>query len=173
MSARMPGDQPASGADADRGAGGTAADRPAIVVVSRDAAARQSMDSELAKRYGEDYQIVVCAEPAGLAALLAALRAAGTPVALVISGIGGQDPDGIETLAAVHPIDSTALRVTAFGWGDFETCGCRESHPGYATCGYSYSWMSPPSRSRRTTATSSAGGDDGVSLDGGFWPKDR
>ena len=91
--------------------------------MSRDAAARQSMDSELAKRYGEDYQIVVCAEPAGLAALLAAQRAAGTPVALVISGIGGQDPDGIETLSAVHPIDSTALRVTAFRWGELETAG--------------------------------------------------
>jgi thioredoxin reductase (NADPH) len=93
------------------------------VVVSRDAAARQSMEGELAKRYGADYQILVCAEPAGLAALLAALRTAETPVALVISGIGGQDPNGIETLAAVHPIDSTALRVTAFRWGDFETAG--------------------------------------------------
>jgi thioredoxin reductase len=120
---RMPGGQAASGAGAGAGAGGTAAGRPAVVVVSRDAAARQGMHSELAKRYGEDYQIVVCAEPAGLAALLAARRAAGTPVALVISGIGGQDPDGIETLAAVHPIDSTALRVTAFRWGDFETAG--------------------------------------------------
>jgi thioredoxin reductase len=120
---RMPGDQAATGADADPGAGATAADQPAIVVVSRDAAARQNMDSELAKRYGADYQIVVCAEPAGLAALLTALLAAGTPVALVISGIGGQDPDGIETLSAVHPIDSTALRVTAFRWGDFETAG--------------------------------------------------
>jgi thioredoxin reductase (NADPH) len=123
MSARMPGDQAASGADGNPGTGGTAADRPAIVVVTRDAAARQSMVSELAKRYGADYQIVVCAEPAGLAARLAALGAAGTPVALVISGIGGQDPDGIETLSAVHPIDSTALRVTAFRWGDFETAG--------------------------------------------------
>jgi len=94
-----------------------------VVVVSRDAAARQGMHGELAKRYGADYQIVACAEPAGLAALLAGLRAAGTPVALVISGIGGQDPDGIETLSAVHPIDSTALRVTAFRWGDFETAG--------------------------------------------------
>ena len=123
MSARMPGDQAAAGLDADPGAGGSADDQPAIVIVSRDAGARQSMHSELAKRYGADYQIVVSAEPSGLAALLAALRAAGTPVALVISGIGGQDPDGIETLSAVHPIDSTALRVSAFRWGDFETAG--------------------------------------------------
>jgi thiamine monophosphate kinase len=100
---RMPGGQAASGAAAGAGAGGTAAGRPAVVVVSRDAAARQGMHSELAKRYGEDYQIVVCAEPAGLAALLAARRAAGTPVALVISGIGGQDQTGSRRLRRCTP----------------------------------------------------------------------
>jgi len=120
---RVPGDQAASGAGSDPGTGGTAADHPAIVVVSRDAAARQNLHSELAKRYGADYQVAACDEPAELAALIRTLRAAGTPVAMVISGIGGQDPDGIDTLAAVRPIDSTALRVTAFRWGDFATAG--------------------------------------------------
>ena len=33
------------------------------------------------------------------------LRAAGLPVALVIGGIGAQDPDGIEVLAAVAQFD--------------------------------------------------------------------
>ncbi len=45
------------------------------------------------------------------------LRAAGLPVALVIGGVGAQDPDGIEVLAAVRAIDPTALRVAAVGWG--------------------------------------------------------
>jgi thioredoxin reductase (NADPH) len=91
--------------------------------VSRDAAARQNLHGELAKRYGADYQVAACDEPSELAALIRTLRAARTPVAMVISGIGGQDPDGIDTLAAVRPIDSTALRVTAFRWGDFATAG--------------------------------------------------
>ena len=49
------------------------------------------------------------------------LRAAGLPVALVIGGVGGQDRDGIEVLAAVRAIDPAALRVAAVGWGDWES----------------------------------------------------
>ena len=41
-------------------------------------------------------------------------------MALVIGGVGAQDPDGIEVLAAVRAIDPTALRVAAVGWGDWE-----------------------------------------------------
>src|SRR5215475_10498628 len=101
---RIPGDQAAPETDPHPGTG-AAAGYPAIVVVSRDAAARQNLQRELAKRYGTDYQVVACDEPAELADRIRALRAAGTPVAMVISGIGGQDPDGIDTLAAVRPID--------------------------------------------------------------------
>ena len=49
------------------------------------------------------------------------LRAAGLPVALVIGGVGAQDRDGIEVLAAVRAIDPTALRVAAVGWGDWQS----------------------------------------------------
>jgi thioredoxin reductase (NADPH) len=49
------------------------------------------------------------------------LRAAGLPVAMVIAGVGGQDPDGIEALAAIRAIDPTALRVAAVRWGDWQT----------------------------------------------------
>ena len=83
--------------------------------------AREILHRELSKRYGADYQIVVCAGPAELAAWMRDLRAAGLPVALVIGGVGAQDPDGIEVLAAVRAIDPTALRVAAVGWGDWES----------------------------------------------------
>ena len=46
---------------------------------------------------------------------------AGLPVALVIGGVGAQDPDGIEVLAAIRAIDPTALRVAAVRWGDWES----------------------------------------------------
>jgi thioredoxin reductase (NADPH) len=93
----------------------------AIVIVSRDPGAREILHRELSKRYGGDYQIVACGQPAELAAQLRDLRAAGLPVALVIGGVGAQDPDGIEVLAAVRATDPAALRVAAVGWGDWDS----------------------------------------------------
>jgi thioredoxin reductase (NADPH) len=93
----------------------------AIVIVCREPAAREILHRELSKRYGADYQILTCGRPAELAAWMRDLRAAGLPVALVIGGVGGQDRDGIEVLAAVRAIDPTALRVAAVGWGDWES----------------------------------------------------
>jgi thioredoxin reductase (NADPH) len=101
------------------GPGDTEAAQAAIVAVSRDPGAREILRRELTKRYGADYQIVVCGRPAELAPWMRDLRAAGLPVALVIAGVGAQDPDGIGVLSAVRPIDPTALRVAAVGWGDW------------------------------------------------------
>ena len=101
--------------------GESAGAQAAIVIVCREPGARQILHRELSKRYGADYQIVVCSRPAELAPWMRDLRAAGLPVALVIGGIGAQDPDGIEVLAAVRVIDPTALRVAAVGWGDWQS----------------------------------------------------
>ena len=97
------------------GTSGTAA----IVVVSRDSATCERIHHELAWRYSTDYKIVTCDYPPGLAAQLRALRAAGTPAALVVGGVRGQDPDDIEVFAAVRPVEPTALRVAAVRWGDW------------------------------------------------------
>ena len=101
--------------------GETAGAQAAIVIVCREPGAREILHRELSKRYGADYQIVVCGRPAELAAWMRDLRAAGLPVALVIGGVGAQDPDGIEVLAAVRAIDPTALRVAAVRWGDWQS----------------------------------------------------
>ena len=93
----------------------------AIVIVGRERGAREILSRELSKRYGADYQVVVCGGPADLAAWMRDLAAAGLPVALVIGEAGGQDADGIEVLAAVRAIDPTALRVAAVSWGDWES----------------------------------------------------
>jgi thioredoxin reductase (NADPH) len=100
--------------------GEAAAAQAAIVVVCRDPGAREVLRRELSKRYGGDYQIVVCGQPAELAPWMRDLAAAGLPVALVIGGVGAQDQDGVEVLAAARVIDSTALRVAAVRWGDWE-----------------------------------------------------
>jgi thioredoxin reductase len=114
---RAPGGRGAPGTGPAPGAGGTG--RPAIVVVSRDDAIRERVRRELARRYGTDYQVVACDHPPGLAAQIRALRAAGTPVALVIGGVSGQYPDDIESFAAVRLVDPIALRVAAVRWGDW------------------------------------------------------
>jgi thioredoxin reductase (NADPH) len=101
--------------------GEAAGAQAAIVIVCREPGAREILNRELSKRYGADYQIVVCGRPAELASRIRELLAAGLPVALVIGGVGAQDPDGVEVLAAVRSIDPTALRVAAVGWGDWES----------------------------------------------------
>ena len=101
----------------------TSGAQAAIVIVCREPGARQILHRELSKRYGADYQIVVCDRPEQLAPWMRDLRAAGLPVALVIGGIGAQDRDGIEVLAAVRAIDPAALRVAAVGWGIGNRCG--------------------------------------------------
>src|SRR5690348_7459633 len=101
--------------------GDAAGARAAIVIVSRDAGIREVLYRELAKRYGGDYQVVVCGRPAELAPWARDLRAAGVPVALVIGGVGARDPDGVEVLAAVRAIDPRAVRVAAVDWGDWQS----------------------------------------------------
>src|SRR5215470_4537437 len=114
----------ATAAPEELGAAGrneTAEVQAVIVIVSRDRDVREVLHRELSKRYAQDYQIVVCDQPGQLAPWMRDLRAAGLPVALVIGGVGAQDPDGIEVLAAIRPIDPTALRVAAVGWGDWQS----------------------------------------------------
>jgi thioredoxin reductase len=118
----IPGGRAASGAGPDPGTGGGTG-RAAIVVVSRDGATRQRVHRELARRYGSDYQIVTCDHPPGLAVQLQSLRAAGTPVALVVGGVSSEKPDDIEAFAAVRPVEPAALRVAAVRWGDWAASG--------------------------------------------------
>ena len=92
-----------------------------IVIVCREPGAREALARELSKRYGADYQVVVCDRPEGLAPWMRDLLAAGLPVALVIAAVGAQDRDGVEVLAAVRGIDPTALRVAAVRWGDWDS----------------------------------------------------
>jgi thioredoxin reductase len=104
-----------------RAARGTGQERAAIVIVGRDVSVRKALSEELSGRYGVDYRIVVCDEPAVLEPVIKELRADGTPVALVIGGVGETDPDGIEVLAGVRGIDRTVSRVAAVRWGEWDT----------------------------------------------------
>jgi len=108
-----------AGQDQARGNGSDG--RAAIVVVSHDADIRDTLSRELSGRYAADYRIVVCDDPASLGDHVRDLVQAGTPVALVVGGLGTEDPDGIEVLAGIRAIDPTASRVAAVRWGAWET----------------------------------------------------
>ncbi len=118
---QVPTSQPASVADQGQGRGETAGEQPAIVIFSRDPRARGRLDRELSRRYGMDYQVVVCDQPAELETRLRNLADAGAPIAMVIGGVGELDPDGIEVLGTVSAIDAEASRVAAARWGDWAT----------------------------------------------------
>jgi thioredoxin reductase len=100
---------------------GTGDERAAIVIADHDASARKALSEELSGRYGVDYRIVICDEPAELDPVIRELLAGGTPVALVVGGVGETDPDGIEVLARVRVIDRTISRVAAVRWGEWDT----------------------------------------------------
>ncbi|HEX6520773.1 MAG TPA: FAD-dependent oxidoreductase [Streptosporangiaceae bacterium] len=99
---------------------GTGQERAAIVVVGRDADIRKALGEELCGRYGVDYRVVVCDEPAVLEPVIRELLADGIPVALIIGGVGEADPDGIEVLARIRGIDPTVSRVAAVRWGEWD-----------------------------------------------------
>ena len=105
----------------DTALGGTGPERAAIVIVGRDVSVRKALGEELAGRYGVDYRIVVCDDPAMLESAVSELLTDGTPVALVVGGVGETDPDGIEVLARVRMIDRTVPRVAAVAWGEWDT----------------------------------------------------
>jgi thioredoxin reductase (NADPH) len=91
----------------------------AILVFGRDGTDRSALQRELVKRYGADYQVVVCEEVAELPSWIRGLRAAGLPVALVVADVKAPDREGIEVLASVQAVDPTTVRVAAVRWGDW------------------------------------------------------
>jgi thioredoxin reductase len=105
----------------DRAPGETGGERASIVIVCRDARARETLRREVSGRYGVDYRVLVCDEPGEVEPMIRRLLAAGTPVAMVIGGVGETDPDGIEVLARVRAVDRTVSRVAAVRWGEWDT----------------------------------------------------
>jgi thioredoxin reductase (NADPH) len=94
--------------------------RPVLLAVDDEPAARSSIEEELRKRYGADYE-VIC-EGSGAAALgaLEQVRVRGGQVALVLADQWMPDMTGIELLTKVHGLEPAAKRALLTGWGDLE-----------------------------------------------------
>jgi thioredoxin reductase (NADPH) len=94
--------------------------RPVLLAVDDESAARSSIEAELRKRYGADYE-VIC-EGSGAAALgaLEQVKVRGGKVALVLADLWMPDMTGIELLTKVHALDPAAKRALLTGWGDLQ-----------------------------------------------------
>jgi thioredoxin reductase len=94
--------------------------KPVLLVVSRSAGVREQLGTELAGRYGRDYTVLTAPDAdSAQAALVAQDQPA--PVALVLAGLGGDDPDGLDVLARLADAGPVALRVPVVRWGDWRT----------------------------------------------------
>ncbi len=96
-----------------------ALERPGIVFQSADPRTAEVVGAELVKRYGADYTIRTCTDPGGLRTTAAELVAEGVPICLVLAGVGGEDPDGIELVAGLRDDHPSARRGVVVSWGDF------------------------------------------------------
>ncbi|WP_122818015.1 FAD-dependent oxidoreductase [Nocardioides pantholopis] len=92
---------------------------PVLLLATTDPVSREVMGAELRRRYGGDYEVVVCADYAHARAILEGLRRWGRPVALVIGYYGPDDRDGLDFLRRAYALSPSAKRAVAVTWGDF------------------------------------------------------
>jgi thioredoxin reductase (NADPH) len=92
---------------------------PIMLLATTDAATREVIGSELRRRYGADYEVVVCADYAHARAVLEGLRRWGRQVALVIGCYGPADREGLDFLRRARGLQPAAKRAIAVIWGDF------------------------------------------------------
>ena len=92
---------------------------PVILLATTDAASRAVLASELRRRYGGDYEVVVCADHAHARAVLEGLRRWQRPVAMVIACYGPDDRDGLDFLRRAYSLHPSAKRAVTAVWGDF------------------------------------------------------
>lgn len=94
-------------------------DDPVLLLATTDPVTREVIGAELRRRYGGDYEVVVCGEYAHANAVLEGLRRWGRQVALVIGCYGPDDREGLTFLRRAYAIQPSAKRAVAVIWGDF------------------------------------------------------
>ena len=92
---------------------------PVLLLATTDETSRGVLGSELRRRYGGDYEVVVCADYDHARAVLEGLRRWGRQVALVIAGYGPDDRGGLDFLRRAYGMHPSAKRAVAAIWGDF------------------------------------------------------
>ena len=131
------------------------AGQPAIVAVEAHAEELERLRRELDRRFGHDYQLVCEQSPSVAMARLEDLRAAGTPVAVVLADQWMAGITGEELLArvrALHPTAKRGLLLRWGGWGDRATAAAvhRAMALGHIDYYVLKPWQSPDELFHRT-----------------------
>jgi thioredoxin reductase (NADPH) len=92
---------------------------PVLLLATTDPTSREVLGSELRRRYGADYEVVVCADYAHARAVLEGLRRWERPVALVVGYYGPEDRQGLDFLRRAYALHPAAKRAVGVTWGDF------------------------------------------------------
>jgi thioredoxin reductase (NADPH) len=92
---------------------------PVLLLATTDAETRAVIGAELRRRYGGDYEVVVCADYSHARAVLEGLRRWSRPVALIIGCYGPHDRHGLHFLRRAYALHPSAKRAIAVIWGDF------------------------------------------------------
>lgn len=96
---------------------------PVLLLATTDEASRDVLESELRRRYGGDYEVVVCADHDHARAVLEGLRRWERQVALVIACYGPDDRGGLDFLRRAYSLHPSAKRAVVGIWGDFASTG--------------------------------------------------
>jgi thioredoxin reductase (NADPH) len=94
--------------------------RPILMAVDGDPATKTTIERELCKRYGADYQVLSTGSGAAALGALEQIGARGGQVALVLADLRLPDMSGTELLAKVHGLDPAAKRALLTCWGDLQ-----------------------------------------------------
>src|SRR5215510_9332098 len=95
-------------------------DRPVLLVAAAADRTRQVVAEELEKRYGVDYEVITCNEPARARDDLQDLAARHRDVAIVLAAYAEADPDGLDVIANVRNLHPAARRGVIVNWGEFD-----------------------------------------------------
>lgn len=118
---------------------------PVMLLATTDSVSRGVLGGELRRRYGGDYEVVVCADYAHARAVLEGLRRWGRAVALIIGYYGPDDREGLDFLRRAYALHPSAKRAVAVTWGDFASAA-----PVFAAIAHGHAELSlvRPERSR-------------------------
>jgi thioredoxin reductase (NADPH) len=97
--------------------------RPVLLAVDDEPAALSTIEGELRKRYGADYEVICEGSAAAALGALEQVRSRGGKVALVLADLWMPDMTGIELLTKAHRLDPAAKRALVTGWGDLQVGG--------------------------------------------------
>ncbi|GAA1766987.1 FAD-dependent oxidoreductase [Kocuria aegyptia] len=92
---------------------------PVMLLATKDPVSRNILGSELRRRYGSDYEVVVCNDYPHARAVLAGLRHWRRTVALIVGCYGPADRAGLDFLRRAYADHPAAKRAVAVVWGDF------------------------------------------------------